>query len=178
MILVALVLLAQTAVAEPAPEVNPMPIRNVKITSERTTYDRKEGVIMFDKNVFVNDPEYQMYADQLYVFLDGTNELKRIVALGNVALTNELETAGKKELRAGRCAKATYSKSSSKLVMYGDEASVAQLETVGKDTGSVSGKKITFWLDSEQVEVEGRPEVILDASRMNGKGGMKKMLGN
>ncbi len=176
MILATLILLAQTAVAEPAPEATA--IRNVKITSERTTYDRKEGVILFDQNVFVNDPEYQMYADQLYVFLDGTNELKRIVAMGNVALTNELVTAGKKELRAGQCAKATYSKASSKLVMYGDENRVARLETVGKDTGSVTGKKITFWLDSEQVEVEGRPEVILDASRMGGKDGMKKMLGN
>ena len=69
--------------------------RSVKITSRRADADRKQGVILFDGEVFVDDAEYKMHADKLYVFLDGTNELKRIVALGNVAITNET--------RAGYC---------------------------------------------------------------------------
>ena len=135
--------------------------RSVKITSERTDYDRKEGVIMFDRNVCVDDVEYKMHANQLYVFLDGTNDLKRIVAIGNVAITNET--------RVGTCAKAAYTKSTSKIVMYGDGASVmARLEDNGKNRSSVEGRKITFWIDSEQVEVEGST-VTLDAGKLGGK---------
>ena len=143
--------------------------RSVKITSERTDYDRKEGVIMFDRNVCVDDVEYKMHANQLYVFLDGTNDLKRIVASGNVAITNET--------RVGTCAKAAYTKSTSKIVMYGDGASVmARLEDNGKNRSSVEGRKITFWIDSEQVEVEGST-VTLDAGKLGGKDGAKKLLG-
>ena len=143
--------------------------RSVKITSERTDYDRKEGVIMFDRNVCVDDVEYKMHANQLYVFHDGTNDLKRIVAIGNVAITNET--------RVGTCAKAAYTKSTSKIVMYGDGASVmARLEDNGKNRSSVEGRKITFWIDSEQVEVEGST-VTLDAGKLGGKDGAKKLLG-
>lgn len=143
--------------------------RSVKITSERTDYDRKEGVIMFDRNVCVDDVEYKMHANQLYVFLDGTNDLKRIVAIGNVAITNET--------RVGTCAKAAYTKSTAKIVMYGDGASVmARLEDNGKNRSSVEGRKITFWIDSEQVEVEGST-VTLDAGKLGGKDGAKKLLG-
>ena len=143
--------------------------RSVKITSERTDYDRKEGVIMFDRNVCVDDVEYKMHANQLYVFLDGTNDLKRIVAIGNVAITNET--------RVGTCAKAAYTKSTSKIVMYGDGASVmARLEDNGKNRSSVEGRKITFWIDSEQVEVEGST-VTLDAGKLGGKDGAKKLIG-
>ena len=143
--------------------------RSVRITSDRTDYDRKEGVIMFDRNVFVEDPEYKMRADQLYVFLDGTNDLKRIVAIGNVAITNEA--------RVGTCAKAAYSKVSQKIVMYGDDkGKTAKLVDEGKRRSEVEGRKITFWIDSEQVEVEGST-VTLDAGGFGGKDGAKKLLG-
>ena len=143
--------------------------RSVRITSQRTDYDRKEGVIMFDREVFVDDPEYKMHADQLYVFLDGTNDLRRIVALGNVAITNEM--------RSGVCAKASFTKALNRIVMYGDGTNVlARLRDAGKKKTEVCGRKITFWIDSEQVEVEGS-EVLLDAGGIGGKGGAKKLLG-
>ena len=142
---------------------------SVTITSDRTDYDRREGVIMFDSNVFVDNADYQMYADQLYVFLDGTNELKRIVAIGNVSITNET--------RVGSCAKAAYTKSVGKIVMYGDGKDVmATLADTGKRKSEVEGRKITFWIDSEQVEVEGST-VTLDAGGIGGKDGAKKLLG-
>lgn len=144
--------------------------RTVKITSVRTDYDRREGVIMFDRNVFVDDPEYKLHADRVYVFMDGTNDLKRIVAIGNVAVTNEL--------RSGTCAKATYSRASSKLVMYGDNetGTLARLEDNGKKRGELLGRKITFWTDTEQVEVEGS-QITVDAQGAGGADAAKKFLG-
>ena len=121
--------------------------RDAVITSERTDYDRKEGVILFDRNVFVDDELYQMHADRLFVFLDGTNDLKRIVAIGNVSITNEQRTAS--------CSRAVFTEAASKIVMYGDETSNAKLEDPSQRGGVAEGKKITFWLDAEQVSVEG-----------------------
>lgn len=167
----------EPVVEEPAPE-EPAPTtsspdlptpRSVKITSDRTDYDRREGVIMFDRNVFVEDEEYKMHSDQLYVFLDGTNELKRIVAIGNVTITNET--------RVGSCAKAAYTRSIGKVVMYGDGKGVmAKLADNGKRKSEVEGRKITFWIASEQVEVEGS-KVTLDTGGLGGKEGAKKLLG-
>ncbi len=174
MSILAVLFVAQTLMSEMIPPAEeskdsvPVP-RTVRITSDRTDYDRKEGVIMFDRNVFVDDSEYKMHADQLYVFLDGTNELKRIVAIGNVAITNET--------RVGMCAKAAYTKATSKIVMYGDgEGTLARLVDAGKRKSEVEGRKITFWIDSEQVEVEGST-VTLDAGSIGGKDGAKKLLG-
>ena len=132
--------------------------RDAVITSERTDYDRKEGIILFDRNVFVDDEQYQMHAGRLFVFLDGTNDLKRIVAIGNVSITNEARTAS--------CSKAVFTKAASKIVMYGDETTNAKLADPSQRGGMVEGKKITFWLDAEQVSVEG--------STVNLPGGMLK----
>ena len=134
--------------------------RDAVITSERTDYDRKEGIILFDRNVFVDDEQYQMHADRLFVFLDGTNDLKRIVAIGNVSITNEQRTAS--------CSRAVFTKAASKIVMYGDETANAKLSDPSQRGGVAEGKKITFWLDAEQVEVEGSA-VRLPGGMLKGK---------
>ena len=136
------------------------------ITADRTDYDRKEGVILFDRNVHVDDEEYQMHADRLFVFLDGTNELKRLVAIGHVAITNEDKRA--------YCVKATYSKKTGKIVMYSDDANKATLREDSKKGSTVVGEKITFWLNSEQVEVES-PVITMPGAALQG-GDAKKML--
>lgn len=120
--------------------------RDAKITSETMSYDRKEGILFFDRKVYVDDEQYQMHADRVYVFLSGTNDVKRLVALGNVALTNEF--------RSATCDKAVYVKATSKVVMYAPEGGVATLKDESEKGGTITGSKITFWLDSEQVEVQ------------------------
>ena len=123
--------------------------RSAVITADRTDYDRKEGVILFDRNVYVDDEQYQMHADRLFVFLDGTNDMKRLVALGNVSLTNEDKTAW--------CQKAVYTKTSSQIVLFGDEQNPAWLRDSGGrkgDESEVSGLRITYWIDSGLATVE------------------------
>ena len=141
--------------------------RDAIITAERTDYDRKEGVVLFDRNVFVDDAQYQMHADRLFLFLDGTNDLKRLVAIGNVAITNEDKRA--------YCARATFNKKLGRVVMYSSDEITAQLHEEGKKGSDVKGEKITFWLDSEQVEVEN--PVITMPGGIGGKESMKKILG-
>ena len=67
--------------------------RPARITSATTYYDRKEGIVFFNKNVFVDDEQYQLHADKAYVFMSGTNDVRRIVAIGNVAMTNDTKRA-------------------------------------------------------------------------------------
>ena len=141
--------------------------RPAVITADRTDYDRKEGVILFDRNVYVDDEQYQMHAERMFVFLDGTNDLKRLVALGNVSITNEAKSAG--------CQKAVYTKSASRIVMYGDEKDPAWLRDAGGKKGDASeimGRRITYWFDSETATVEG---VIIKTQAI--KGGSQDILG-
>ena len=124
--------------------------RSAVITADRTDYDRKEGVILFDRNVYVDDEQYQMHAERMFVFLDGTNDLKRLVAIGNVAITNDAKAAG--------CSRAVYTKAASRIVLYGDDRHPAWLRDAGGkkgDASEVRGKRITYWFDSETATVEG-----------------------
>ena len=144
--------------------------RTVKVTSDRSSYLRKEGVLAFEGNVAVDDVEFKMNADIVNLFLDGTNDLKRVVAVGNVAVTNGL--------RSGTCAKATYNRALSRIVMYGDEKAgiVARLNDNGKNKSQVEGRKITFWVDTEQVEVDGSV-ITVDVAGGDAKEGAKKLFG-
>jgi lipopolysaccharide transport protein LptA len=141
---------------------------SAQVVACRTDLDRKAGVIMFDGNVHVSDPEYALGAERLFVFLDGTNSLKRIVADGDVAVTNGL--------RYGSCARATYSKSAGKVVMYADETRPAKLVEESHKRDEVEGRRITFWLDSDQIEVEGST-ITVDGGAFGGKDGALKLMG-
>ena len=143
------------------------PPRDAVITADRTDYDRKEGVVLFDRNVYVDDAQYQMHTDRLFLFLDGTNDLKRLVAIGNVAITNEN--------RRAYCARATFNKKLGRIVMYSSDEITASLSEEGKKGSEVKGEKITFWIDSEQVEVEN--PVITMPGGFGGKDSLKKAMG-
>ena len=143
------------------------PARDAVITADRTDYDRKEGVVLFDRNVHVDDEQYQMHTDRLFLFLDGTNDLKRLVAIGNVAITNEN--------RRAYCARATFNKKLGRIVMYSSEDITATLREEGKKGSEVKGEKITFWIDSEQVEVDN--PVITMPGGFGGKDSLKKAVG-
>ena len=152
----------------------------IRITSDRSDYDHKEGVAMFDGNVAldatVRGERYTMNAAQMFVFLEGTNDLKRVVALGGVVVTNGM--------RVGTCAKAVYAKAANRVTMHGgDDGTPAWLGSVDpKRRNDVSGRRITFWIDSQQVEVEGST-VNLDTSKLEmpkdgkGKDGLKGLFG-
>ncbi len=148
---------------KPKPEPKVLTGRDAVITAERTDYDRKEGVILFDRKVYVDDEQYQLHADRLFVFLDGTNSLKRIVALGNVAMTNDM--------RSALCSRATYVKATGKVVLYGEPGKPAILHEDGDSEKDAAGDRIVFWLNSEEVNVDN-PVIRLPGSTTRGGGGL------
>jgi lipopolysaccharide transport protein LptA len=107
--------------------------RPAKISSRSTYYDRKEGIGVFTGKVHVDDEEYQMHADKVYLFMKGTNELDRIVAVGNVAMTNDTKRA--------YGAKVSYYRNPGLVVLYsGDGCKIAAV-TADTDT---AGKTCLF----------------------------------
>ena len=173
--------------------------RDAIITAERMDYDRKEGVILFDRNVYIDDEQYQMHADRLFVFLE-TNDVADVSSTGK-----KKDGAGKKgssgkeasrgggvagvtgggttlkrlvaighvsitnEARSAYCARATYAKKTGKIVMYGSDEITPWILDPQQSKTPQYGEKITFWTISEQVEVE-KP-VLSGAALGKGKAG-------
>ena len=143
--------------------------RPARITSATTFYDRKEGIIYFDKDVYVDDEQYQLHADKAYVFLSGTNDVRRIVAIGNVAMTNDTKRA--------YGVKVSYYKEGGMVVLYGGEDRPAEVRDEAKEQDQVvRGRKIKFWIDSEQVEVM-EADIEAPTSGFGKEGFQKAILG-
>lgn len=111
------------------------------ITADKIEFDNKEGVILFDHNVLVKDPQFVMRSDRLIVFMEGTNDVDQIMAIGNVSLTNEN--------RSAKCDKAVYTRKDGQIVMSGDVV----LKQAGEKAGTVSGEKMAIWLNEERMEI-------------------------
>lgn len=120
----------------------------IRITSRTGDFDRKDGVAMFEGDVLVRYAGgVTLRSDRMFMFLGGANELNRVVAIGNVAVSNET--------RQGFCAYATFRRAKGEVEMFGDGKGVpARLVDSGENAGEIEGTRIKFWLDSEQVEVQ------------------------
>jgi lipopolysaccharide transport protein LptA len=117
------------------------PQRETVITSDKIDFDNREGVILFDENVFVDDPQFNMRSDRLLIFMEGTNDVSQVMSIGNVVFSNEM--------RSATCDKAIYTRKDGQIVMTGD----VRLKTEGETAGEVRGEKVVIWLDDERVEV-------------------------
>ena len=138
-----------------------------RITSATTYYDRKEGFAYFSGHVFVDDEKYKLHADRAYVFMNGSNDLHRIVAIGHVAMTNETKRA--------YGAKASYYRDPGMVILYSGEGAPAEVrDETSKGDQVVKGKKIKFWTNSEQVEVL---EAEISAPSAGGIGTLKSAIG-
>ena len=138
-----------------------------RITSAKVNYDRKEGFAYFSGGVTVEDSTYVLHADRAFVYMGETNDLKKIVALGNIAITNES--------RRAYGAKATYFRNSGAVILSSGTNVVAEVRDVGSDGDQVlRGRKIKFWTGSRQVEVL---EAEISTPSNGTMGGMRGLFG-
>ena len=130
--------------AKPKANKKDMPAR---IRSASSDFDRKAGVILFEGDVRVDyESDYTLCADRVFAFLTASNRISRVVALGNVSITNEE--------RVGTCAMATYRQRTCEVEMFGEKGGAkARLVEDGDQESEVQGDRIRFWIDSEQVQV-------------------------
>lgn len=119
----------------------------VRIRSRTSDFDRRAGVALFDGSAVVEyGDEYTLCADRVFAFLTASNRLSRVVASGDVVVSNGL--------RVGTCAMATYRKAKGEIEMFGEKGgATARLVERGGRANDVEGDRIRFWLESEEVEV-------------------------
>ena len=129
------------------------------ITSSRMEYDYAESTIVFEENVKVVDEEYTLTADRIIVFLEGTNEVRQIRAIGHVVIVNGDRT--------GRCPEAVYTKKSGEIVMSGPNDTAVQL-TNKED--KIWGRKITIWLNDQRMECIPSRIQLIDSNPAKPKG--------
>ncbi len=120
---------------------------SARIRSVSSVFDRAAGVVLFEGNVVIEyEDDYRLCADRVFVFLTASNRVSRVVADGNIVISNET--------RVGTCALATYRKAKNEIEMFGKIGGAkARLSEGGERTSAIEGDRIRFWLDTEQVEV-------------------------
>lgn len=133
----------------------------LKVRSRSSDIDRKAGVAMLEGGVRVEHSDgYALDADSAYLFIGAENELNRIVASGNVAVSNGA--------RRATCPLAVYRRAKKEIEMFGDgKGAYARLEENEGGGRELEGRCIRFWLDTEQVEVD-EPRITVGTT--GGKG--------
>lgn len=123
-----------------------------EITSERLTFDYNEHFALFEENVAVTDPELKLKADRMTVHFSEGNEVKSIIARGNVIIEQEDRTA-----TAGR---AVYDVESGKIQL--DET-----PRVRRGQDVLEGTTITFWRDLNKMVCEPRARLVIYPQKGN-----------
>jgi len=147
-----------------------VPTRPTVITADQIDLDHKEGFILFDRNVLVDDAQFVMRADQLIVFTEGTNDVKQLMAKGNVSITNELQKA------SATCDQAVYDKKENHMVMTAEGDRVVRVVMEGDSKNTVEGAQVLAWIDDEgfwHAKVLKRSKVVLEGGLGGARGGAK-----
>ena len=130
---------------------------HMRVRSRSSDVDRKAGVVMLEGDVFVEHSDgYSLSADSVYLFLAADNALSRVVASGGVVVSNGSRVAS--------CPLAVYRRRTREIEMFSDgKGAFARLVEGGGDRREIEGKRIRFWLDSEQAEVD-EPRITMGKS--------------
>ena len=127
---------------------------HMRVRSRSSDVDRKAGVVMLEGDVFVDHSDgYVLTADSVYLFLSADNAIGRVVASGRVVLSNGS--------RVATCPLAVYRRSRREVEMFSDgKGAFARLVEGGAERRELEGRRIRFWLGSEQAEVD-EPRITL-----------------
>lgn len=123
---------------------------NTVITSTRLHFDYGRSIATFEGDVVVVDPQIRIEADRMIVTFDASNSVKAVTALEHVRLFN-----GDRE---GNCQRAVYLVGSGEILLTG-------APVLKRERDRLSGDRITFWVDREEVLCEPGELVIWPASR-------------
>ena len=109
------------------------------ITSKKLTFDYRNHVAVFEKDVVVTDPSVKIESDRLTVVFEKDNNPDKIIAMGNVRITTEDKRAV--------CERAVYQVKLGRLDLAGNPV-------VRRGQDVLKGRLLTFWKDQEKVEGE------------------------
>ena len=123
---------------------------NTVITSKRLYFDYGRSVATFEGDVVVVDPQIRIESQRLVVSFDASNSVKAVTATEDVHLFSAD--------REGTCQRAVYLVGPGEILLTGSPA-------LKREHDRLSGDRITFWVDREEVLCEPGELVISPASR-------------
>ncbi|MBI5047781.1 MAG: lipopolysaccharide transport periplasmic protein LptA [Deltaproteobacteria bacterium] len=112
----------------------------ITITSNNMEARKKENVVIFKGDVIAQQKDYTLYSRELYIYYAEGQEIKEMVAIGDVKMVqlNKVATGEK----------AVYNRETRVVVLTGNPQ-------VEQDCDVVKGDKITIFLDEDKSLVEG-----------------------
>lgn len=119
--------------------------RELVVSSSQQRIDYTNRILFYKGKVKATWEDLLLLSDEMQVYLTKENNLKEIIAKGNVSITQ----GNKKRQVTGQMA--TYTGEDDKLVMQGN---AHYHDELGND---LLGEKITIWLGIEKLEAEGTP---------------------
>lgn len=124
----------------------------VKITSDQMEADNQKGTVVFKGNVVVKQDEGIIMSEVLTVYYNEKNEMEKIIAEGDVRI-NQND-------RVGTCQLATYSLEDKSVVMENEPR-------IWRGGDVVEGEKITVFMDSDRMIVEGGAKAVIHKNENN-----------
>ena len=121
------------------------------ITSDTLTFEYDKQYAVFQGNVVVTDPTMKITSDKMTVYFTENNEIKTIVAVGDVVITQDNKKAVSD--------RASYNAAQEVLILTGRPA------VISSGASTSQGKKITFWIKDNRTVIEGATVKIKGADK-------------
>jgi len=119
--------------------------KELVVSSSQQRIDYANRILFYKGEVKATWEDLLLLSDEMQVYLTEENDLKEVVAKGNVSITQ----GNKKRQATGQTA--TYTGEDNKLIVQGD---AHYHDEVGND---LLAEKITIWIGIEKLEAEGTP---------------------
>jgi len=119
--------------------------KELVVSSSQQRIDYANRILFYKGEVKATWEDLLLLSDEMQVYLTEENDLKEVVAKGNVSITQ----GNKKRQATGQMA--TYTGEDNKLIVQGD---AHYHDEVGND---LLAEKITIWIGIEKLEAEGTP---------------------
>ncbi|MBI5327313.1 MAG: lipopolysaccharide transport periplasmic protein LptA [Deltaproteobacteria bacterium] len=112
----------------------------ITITSNNMEARKKDNLVIFKGDVAVQQKDYILYSNELHIYYAEAQEIKEMIAMGNVKMVqlNKVATGEK----------AVYNRETRVVVITGNPQ-------VEQDCDVVKGDKITIFLDEDKSLIEG-----------------------
>jgi len=119
--------------------------KELVVSSSQQRIDYANGILLYKGKVKATWEDLLLLSDEMQVYLTEENDLKEVVAKGNVSITQ----GNKKRQATGQMA--TYTGEDNKLIVQGD---AHYHDELGND---LLAEKIIIWIGIEKLEAEGTP---------------------
>lgn len=139
------------------------------VTARWSCADKGEGFAYYSGDVCVADESCEIRAPRAYVYMEGTNELRRVVAFGGVAVTNGARRAYGDAL--------SYFRDTGVVVLSAGAGRMAEVfDGTGGRQSPVRGRKVRFRTQAGQAEVLESEATVPGPT--GARGGLRGTFGN